>query len=86
MKEIKYTRFEYLSNYYKDLLQARLELNNDWLIRLAVWKMNMKKFELWKVEWADKVAKPMIIEMLDKMIIETEKEIKDFIDRQLANC
>ena len=83
MEEIKYTRFEYLSNYYRDLLQARLELNNDWLIRLAVWIQNMKNFKLWKVEWADKVAKPMIIEMLDKMIIEVEKELKSFIDKQI---
>jgi len=29
MQEIKYTRFEYLSNYYKDLLIARLQLNNE---------------------------------------------------------
>jgi len=80
MEDIKYTRFEYLSCYYKDLLQARLELNNTWIVKMSVWVKDIKEFTLWKVKWADDIANKMIKEMLDKMIKETEHELRVFLN------
>lgn len=79
MEEIKYTRFEYLSWYYNDLLLARLELEKKWSLEIS---FNWKKFSLWKVKWVDDIAREVLPEMLDKMIIKTENELRHFLNKQ----
>ena len=79
MKEInnKINRFNYLSDYYKSLLVAKVEFNQN---KCATISINNKTFQLWKVKGADEAIRDDLNIILDDMIFETEKELKDFFD------
>jgi len=77
---MKLKRFKYLSDYYISLLEVKEELKNKWVLNISIWVENMKSFTLWKIEKADIEFKNEFPYMIDKMIGETEVELKVFIN------
>jgi len=79
----KKERFMYLSSYYIELLNAKEEIEKQWLIKITVGVENMISFSLWKIENVDKLFKTSLRDTLNKAIMEVEIEINKFIDNQL---
>jgi hypothetical protein len=79
----KKERFMYLSSYYIELLEAKEEIEKQWIIKISLGVENNIWFSLWKIESVDKLFKISLRDTLTKAIMEVELEINEFIDNQL---
>ncbi len=78
----KIQRAEYLMSYYLDILKVYEEIKEHWVYHLSVSKNNTCKFQTWKVAWVDKVFFETFPTMIENIIKEIEKELKEFILKQ----